>query len=129
MPDLQTHIELAPQVVATGAVSAFVGMMFDIPPDAVLCAFVGCWIGLFACPAVQKKDTDSTKEQVMWYLKTTGLVLLSTVATAWAVPFAQLVMPGIAAKSMAGFIGFVMLRFRNQILKRISREISTREIG
>lgn len=137
MPTPEDHINiLAP--VAGGVFSAAVSMLFDIPPDALLVAFIGCWIGIAARPKEEGAVTQ-LPASLHWlhqklpgglidFLSVAAIVVICTVATAYLVPLVMHFFPMLAQKTAAAVIGFVIVRFHTEILFHI-RDFVARIFG
>lgn len=120
MPDLNTHIE-STALAAGGVISTFFTLLFDINPDALLVAFIGCWIGIAARAAVPA--TESHRTAIVRFLWTLGVVVICTMATAWLIPIALKFFPDMAQKSVAAVIGFCVVKWQSEIFDHASKAI------
>lgn len=94
-------------VAAVGLAATFnliLSEIFDISIATIFVAFMGCFIGLMARPSIEMPT--KTKDIIKLIIKTCALLIFITMMTSWAVPFVTYLLPNIAQKTIAAFLGF-----------------------
>jgi hypothetical protein len=98
-------------IFLSGLISVGVGYLFDVPPQLLWIAAIGCCGGM----AITRPSHPG------WGLL---MILGGTMTTGWALPFLAQYWPHIPQKSIAFFTGLILIGMRNQIRENLPGLVS-----
>ena len=108
---MSEHINNA-VIILMGLAASVIGHLFDVPPATLWVAAIGSSLGV----AFSREAT---------FCQAFFLILVGTLVTGWAVPIVLSYAPDLAQKSVAAFLSFVLIAFRNQIKNEFPKILAT----